>query len=48
MVSEADTGRCASEDVELPRGVDCEIQPRSHMGWREERHIPYTGMENSP
>ena len=32
MVSELDTGRCASEDVGSPKGVDCEIPHRLERG----------------
>ena len=32
MVSESDTGWCANEDVEPPRGVDCEIPYRLERG----------------
>ena len=36
MVSETDTGQCASEDVRPPRGVHCEIQHRLE---RETKHF---------
>ena len=32
MVLESDTKRCASENAELPRGVDCEIAHRLERG----------------
>ena len=32
MVLEPDIGRCAREDVGLPRGVDCEIPHRLEGG----------------
>ena len=32
MVSELDTGRCASEDVGSAKGVDCEIPHRLEKG----------------
>ena len=32
MVSEPDTGWCASEDAGPPRGVDCEISHRLEGG----------------
>ena len=35
MILEPDTGRCASEDVGLLRGVDCEI---SHWLERKTKH----------
>ena len=44
MVSEQDTDRCVSKDVEPWKGVDCEI----HHRWRGERNIPYKGVEISP
>ena len=44
MVSELDTGWCASEDVGSPRGVDCEISHRLER----ERSIPYKSVETSP
>ena len=47
MVSELDTGRCASEDIELPMGVNCEVV-RSHIGWSGERNISFRGVETSP
>ena len=36
MVSESNIGRCANEDIEPPRGVDCEIS-----------HLLERGMEHS-
>ena len=44
MVSEPDIGRCASEDIGLPKEVDCEI-PR----WLERgtKHF-YKGVKTSP
>ena len=44
MVSEPNTGRCASVDVGPPRGWIV----RSHVGWRGERSISYKGVETSP
>ena len=41
MVLESDTGRCTSEDAGLPKGWIV----RSHVGWKEERNIPYKGVE---
>ena len=35
MVSELDTGRCASEDAGPLRGVDCEIPHRLERGTRQ-------------
>ena len=34
LVSELDTGRCASKDVGPPRGVDCEIPRRLERGMK--------------
>ena len=34
MVLELDTGRCASEDTVLSRGVDCEIPHRLERGMK--------------
>ena len=35
MISEPDTGRCASEDIRHPRGVDCDIPHRLERGTKE-------------
>ena len=43
MVSELDTGQCASEDAGPPRGWIV----RSHIGWRGEQSIPYKSVETS-
>ena len=60
MVSELDTERCASEEVEFGRGGDtrqCASKDagprrgwivRSHIGWGGERDILYYGMKTSP
>ena len=32
IISEPDTGLCASEEAGLSRGVDCEIPPRLERG----------------
>ena len=44
MVLESDTGWCASEETGSSRGWIV----KSHIGWREERNIPYKGVETSP
>ena len=44
MLLEPDTGRCVNEDV----GSQGEWIVRSHISWREERNIPYKGVETSP
>ena len=44
MVSEPNTGRCASEDAGPQKGKIA----RSHIGWRGEQNIPYKGVETSP
>ena len=46
MVLEPDTERCDSEDVELSRGVDCEILHRLER--RTKHSITYKGVETSP
>ena len=43
-VSEADTGRCASEDAGPPRGWIV----RSHVGWSGEGSIPCKSVEIFP
>ena len=43
MVSEPDTGRCASENAGPSRGVDCGIP----IGWRGQQTI-YKGVKTSP
>ena len=43
MVSEPNTGQCASEDAGHPRGWIV----RSHIGWRGEQSITYKGVETS-
>ena len=60
MVSELDTGWCASKDAGPPREVDtgwCASKDagpqrrwivRSHISWRRERNIPYNDVEMSP
>ena len=45
MVSEPDTGLCASKDARSPRWVDCEIPHRLERG---EGSISYKGVETSP
>ena len=44
MVSELDTGRCASEDSGPQGGWTV----RSHIEWKGKRSIPYKGVETSP
>ena len=43
MVLESDIRRCAREDPGSPRGWIV----RSYVGCREERNIPYKGVETS-
>ena len=49
MVSEADSGWCASEDAGPQRGwiVRSHIV-RSHIDWRGKRNIPCKGVETFP
>jgi len=44
MLSEPDTGRCASEDTGPPRGRIV----KSHVGWRGKGSIPYKSVVTSP
>ena len=56
MVSGPDTGRCASEDVGLPKRVDCEnphwlegktkYSLGSQRGWIVRTHIGWRGEQN--
>ena len=43
MVSEPDTGCCASKGVRHQEGWIV----RSHIGWRGKQNIPYKGVETS-
>ena len=45
MVLESDTRRCANENADLPRGMDCEIP---HRLKREMKTCLNKSMESSP
>ena len=45
IVSESDSGQCASKDTGPQRGW---IGWGSHIGWRREQNITYKGVETSP